>query len=369
MAKPAKTPQKSQPKPKKQPQSKTKQFVSALRRLTWRSVAQWVTYPFRAMYAWARRLRQQGPHQTFVLTRSRDKVPKPKLESFVGFSWYVAKTLGQNKWLFLRFLALYMVFAVAMVGVVQSENLDTANMVIDSVNEESDSVIDPLMRAVVVASSSLGGALNSNLTDVQQLYMSALYIFIALAVVWLLRQRLAGTTVTVRDGLYSAGAPLVSIYLLVVIGIMQLIPAALGTIVYTSAAAGGLLSGGIETGMFAIALFLLLVLTLYFMTTTLFAIMIATIPGTYPIRAYKTARKIVTGQRARLLVRLFWLALLLLIVWYGVLIPVVIIANSFNMGSSFVIPLAIQAVIGFCLVYGASYCYLLYRRMIDDPVK
>lgn len=121
--------------------------------------------------------------------------------------------------------------------------------------------------------------------------------------------------------------------------------------------------------MFSIALFLVLVLTLYFMTTTLFAIFIATLPGTYPIVAYRTARKIVAGQRARLLFRLIWLAVIVVAMWFMVLVPIVIITNSLNGQNSIVIPLAVQTMLGAGLIYAAAYAYLLYRRMIDDPTK
>jgi len=119
--------------------------------------------------------------------------------------------------------------------------------------------------------------------------------------------------------------------------------------------------------MFSVVLFFIIVLTLYFLLTTLFAFMIATIPGTYPLKAYRIAKKIVTGQRVRLLMRLFWLALVIALIWYVVLIPIAIIVNALSLNDSSVIPVAVQLTKGFLLIYGASYCYLLYRKMINDP--
>lgn len=327
------------------------------------------TEPLIRSYKKLRDSRLQATHQSFVLTRKRDKAKKPKLEKLIPFTINVFKTLWESKGIFSRFLALYFVLALLMVGLIQNTNISTVNEAIDTVKESGTTQLEePLSRAFVVVTSSLSGALNSNLSEVQQFYMLALYIFVALVTIWLLRQRMAAKKVNLRDGLYSAGAPLIALYVLVAIGIAQLIPAALGVLAYSVATSGGFINGGIEAAMFSIALFFIVVLTLYFMLTTVFAFMIATIPGTYPLQAYKTAKKIITGQRLRLLFRLLWLAVVIVLIWYVVLIPVAIIVNALNANNSPVIPVAVQLVTGFCLIYGSSYFYLLYRRMIDDPV-
>jgi hypothetical protein len=119
--------------------------------------------------------------------------------------------------------------------------------------------------------------------------------------------------------------------------------------------------------MFVAALFLMAVLTLYFMTTTLFALFIASIPGTYPLKAYRAARQIVAGQRLRLLLRLVWMVVVILIAWFIVLVPTIIIVNSIGAGDSWAIPIAYQLVVITSIVYATAYGYLLYRRMIDEP--
>ena len=342
---------------------------TAARQPWYKKAAVGVASPFVRFYARLRHARASASHQSFVLTRRRDTPSKPKLEGFIAFTVSVFRTLWEAKGLFSRFLALYFVLAVVMVGVIQGTNMETINTVIDSANEASSGAIaEPLTRAFVVVTSSLSGSLNSNLTEVQQFYMLALYIFVALVTVWLLRQQLASKKVTLRDGLYSAGAPLIALYVLVAVALLQLIPVALAILAYTTAVSGGFINGGIEAAMFSVALFLAGVLTLYFMLTTLFALMIATIPGTYPFKAYATAKKIIIGQRLRLLMRLFWMALVLALIWYVVLIPVALVVNAFGWNNTLVIPVAVQVMTGFLLIYGTSYCYLLYRRMIDDPV-
>lgn len=356
----------SKNKPSKAEQSK-KRFNFTLP--TKKQVLKVLAWPFVTPYKKLRAKRAAAVHKTFVRTRRRDKIKKPKLEGFLSFSWYVAGVVWSNKKLFTKFLAVFVILSFVTLGASQVENAGIVNQVIDDVNDASGSMIDPVMRAVTTTGTAIGGLFSRNLSDTQYFIVGALYLFFSLTVVWLLRYRLAGNKVKVRDGLYSSGAPIVALFALVAIAILQLIPFALVAYVYTSAVSLGLLVGGIETAMFSGALILMAVLTLYFMTTTLFAMIIVTIPGTYPIRAYRTAKRIVAGQRLRLLFRLLFMVIIILLVWFVILVPIIIIINSINLQESFAIPLAIQIVTGISLIYGVSYTYLLYRRMIDEPAK
>lgn len=345
----------------------TKKQVRKWKLPGWRSVGRVLAWPFVTPYKKLRRNRTEAAHKSFVRTRRRDKIKKPKIEGYIAFPWYVLRMLWNRKWVYIRLVFLFLILSGIFIGAMQIDNINSVNEVIDSASS-GNNVLGPVMRAAVTVGSSITGALNSNLSDVQYIYISALFLLVLLAVVWLLRHQLAGNTVNLRDGLYNAAAPIAAEYVLVMIGVAQLIPAALVTLVYVSATTSGLLDGGIETAMFSLALFLVIVLTLYFMTTTLFAMFIATIPGTYPIKAYKAARQIVAGQRLRLLLRLLWMVIIIVFTAFIVLMPVVIIVNSFGGGNSWVIPIAYQLTILASVVYATAYGYLLYRRMIDDPV-
>lgn len=347
-----------------------KQKAAAKRRFYWpgwRAIGRTLAWPFVTVYKKLQHNRDAASHKTFVRTRKRDKIKKPKLEGCIAFPWYVTRMLWNRKWLYLRFILIFFILATVFIGALQVDNITSVNETIDSATSGSD-VLGPVMRAVVTVGSSIGGALNNNLSDVQYIYVSVLVIVGMLTMVWLLRHQLAGNKLKLRDGLYNAAAPIAAEYVLLIIGIAQLIPAALATLIYVSATSSGLLDGGIETAMFSLALFLIIVLTLYFMTTTLFAMFIATIPGTYPMKAYRAARQIVAGQRLRLLLRLFWMLVIVLAVSFVILVPIVIITNSVGGSNSWAIPIAYQLAVITSLVYGTAYSYLLYRRMIDDPI-
>ena len=355
---------KSAPSKKVTPLKHRKKFP----RLTWKGIFALAALPFVRVYRRLRSKRATATHKTFVLTRQRDIPKSSKIEGYVVFARKTFKTIWQNKRVFAPFLLVYTVASLALFGVVQGSAFRSVNETLDTINQE-ESVIDPLTRGVIVATSSLVGSLNSGLSEIQQLYMSVVYVFAALVVVWLLRNLLAGNEVKLRDGIYNAGAPIVPVYSLLVVGVLQALPAAVAVFIYVTVNATGVLNGGIESAMFAAALFLTIVVTLYFMTTTLFALMVVTVQGTYPLRAYSLARRIILGQRMRVLFRLVWMLAIVATLWFLVVVPSVVVVNAVQLNNSVIVPLVVQGMTGFSILYASTYCYLLYRRMIDDPAQ
>lgn len=351
----------------KKPTARNTKKITPLRIL--RRLGSLIAYPFVKVYRVLRNNRRSSVHKTFQRSRRRDKRQQPKVEGLIAFSWSAWRALWADRWLYSRLFGVFLVLSSTVMIGMQIGNVTNFNALVDNVNEQTNSFIDPLMRGVATVGSAIIGTFNANLTDAQSMAIATMYLFVILVMIWLLRQRMAGQKVNVRDGLYSAGAPILALFILVGIGILQLVPFGLSLFVYSTANVLGLLTGGVESAMFGLALFLVAVLTLYFMMTTIFSLFIVTIPGTYPFRAYQTSRRIVAGQRMRLLIRVVWLAFTLLLLWFVVLVPFVIIINSISMQNSELIPIGVQVMTGVSLIYGTTYMYLLYRRMIDEPDK
>ena len=73
--------------------------------------------------------------------------------------------------------------------------------------------------------------------------------------------------------------------MIAVVGLFQMVPGAVGIITYVAATSAGVVTGGVESMLFAVAAVLLVVLSLYWLTSTIFGLVIVTLPGTYPFRA------------------------------------------------------------------------------------
>lgn len=314
--------------------------------------------------------RARRPHHSFRLTRRRDLPKTPPLAGVIGFTASVFRQLWGDKVLFGRLLAFVAIVAFLLVGLAQQSQYTASTETLKEYNKlAADQGVNGVTRIGVLFASTISGGLNTDFTESQQASLFALYLLAWLVTIWLLRHRLAGTVIRLRDGLYNAGAPIVSTLALLGLMMLQLVPGALGILVFAAASSSGLLMGGIEVGLFAFVAVLLVILSLYFVSSTFFAIIIATIPGTYPMKALRSASEMVIGQRARLIVRLAWLFFILAVLWVAVLLPVIVLDSWLAQSWLPLVVLTVQLLTGFSVIFGSAYIYLLYRKMIDEPVN
>jgi hypothetical protein len=218
------------------------------------------------------------------------------------------------------------------------------------------------------------GGISQTLTESQQVYAVIITLLTWLTTVWLLRNLLAGHQVRLRDGLYNAGAPIVSTFIIALVFMVQLLPLALSIIAYAAASATGLLAGGVEAMLFWIAALLLALLSAYWITSTFFALIVVTLPGMYPYQALKTASSLVAGRRLRILLRFIWMLVVTVIIWVVVMIPIIIFDSwikSIWTAISWVpiVPLVLLVMGAVSIIWISSYVYLLYRKVVDDNVS
>jgi len=312
------------------------------------------------------------PHRTFRRTRRRDYVRSLKLPGYISFTHYVNKTLWRNRKTFGLLTLLYAVLTALLVGIASQDIYSTLK---DAINTTSgdlfSSAIGEIGKAGLLFATSATGGLSQGLTESQQIYAGIISLLTWMTSVWLLRNILAGHKVKMRDGLYSAGAPIISTFIIALVFIIQLLPLALALIGYSAASATGLLAGGVEAMLFWIAAGLLAVLSLYWSTSTFFALVIVTLPGMYPFKALKAAGDIVVGRRLRILFRLIWMMLITVITWALIMIPIIIFDSwikSFWTVIEWVpiIPIILLLLGSFTIIWVSSYIYLFYRKVVAD---
>lgn len=307
------------------------------------------------------------PHHSFRLTRRRDIPGSIKLPGYTKFTGEVIDTIRRFRMPLIKLVLILWVGLLGIVGLAQQSQYTEFKDALQVVGQEvMGGKIQGVMEIGTIFSSVAAGALNTNLSEGQQIYVGLLYIFVWLVVIWLLRHLLAGTEVSVRDGLYNAGAPLVSVLLITFLGVLQLLPGAIGVMIFAFAQQGGLLVSGIEVAVFFLVALLLVVLSLYWVTSTFFAIIIATIPGTYPVAALRSARQLVVGQRRQILFRLLWLVAILFLLFAVVLIPTIVIDTYMRLSGYPFVTLVLQFMTSVLVVLASTYIYMLYRKIIDE---
>lgn len=221
----------------------------------------------------------------------------------------------------------------------------------------------------VLFSSVLSGSLTSVLSEGQHVARAALYLMLWLVMVWLLRHLLTGSTMKVRDGLYNAGAPLIPVLLIVLLGMVQLLPLALTVSLFAALLTTGALSQTLIIGLMSIVSIALSVATLYWLSGTFFAAIIATIPGTYPVAALRSARAVITGYRGRVLLRMAWLGFVLLVAFTAVMLPILFIDGVFSITSPLLVASLSHLLSAVLAIYASTYVYLLYRKIIDGRTE
>lgn len=274
----------------------------------------------------------------------------------------------KNTWSFLwgcrslnvRLLMIMWLVFVLMVGVSQQAeylvNRESARIYSESVAQGGTQA---LVEAGIVAATLATGGINTALTEVQGLMIGLGYVVFILVALWVARHSAADTGLSVRDGFYNGMGPIVPFTGVAVVGLLQMLPLAIASVIYTAAAP--VLLTTLWFWPLAIALLLLGVATFFWLIRTVFALVITTIPGTYPVVALRSARELVSGLRAPIALRLLWLIGLA-----GVLFCFCIaIALGFDwLGAGVLVASLVQLSVLALLLYSINYIYLLYRRLL-----
>jgi hypothetical protein len=328
---------------------------------------------FKKFRTWQKDFLSRRPHRSFRRTERRDYIRPLELPGYFAFTHYVNTTVWANRKVLLGLAAVYLVLFVVLVGVGSQE---TYNSLTDGLQntDVSEGDLSQIGQAGVVFLSIATVGLTGDLTEAQQIYAVLLSLLVWLTSVWYLRNKMAGHKVKLRDALYNAGAPLIPMFLIALVFLVQLIPILLATIGYSAAVSSGLLSGGVEAMLFWAAACLLGLLSLFWATSTIFAMVMVSLPGMYPMKALSNAGDLVLGRRVRILLRWLWMLLVIAVSWAVVMIPFILVELGLkSIWPAFSnVPLipSLLAILGtLSVVWISCYVYLLYRKVVEGHGK
>lgn len=331
--------------------------------------------PFRFIRAKTLGLMARRPHRSFRLTRRRDYARSLKLPGYFAFTAYVWKNLTSHKGTFIGLALVGIVLTGLLVGIASQDTYtQLAQTVKDTGGEIFQGNLGNVGQAVLLLAAGVMGTYNASPTDAQRIFSALIGILLWLTTVWLLRSFMAGQKPRLRDGLYNAGAPIVSTTLVVLLLVVQLLPMALAALGFSAATASGLLDGGVEAMVFWVVVTLLVTLSVYWLSTTFIALVVVTLPGMYPWRAVRTASDLVIGRRVRILLRMFWMILTIVVGWVVVMVPIILLDTWFKSvvpAASWLptVPVVLLIMGSLTIIWASSYIYLLYRKVVDDDAK
>jgi hypothetical protein len=314
-------------------------------------------------------------HRSFRYSRRRDYARPIKLTS----GWKVAKeTLAvfrRNRSTFLPLVIVYGLTTFLVSGFMSQDAYQTLADVIDQTSGEAFSgFVGGIGSASLLFLATATGSASPTLSEGQQVYLGIVLLLAWLTTVWLLRNILAGQKVKMRDGLYSSGAPLLPTALVMMLMVVQAIPFAVVLIAYSAASATGFLDGGVEAMLFWVSAALLTSLSLYWISSTVFALIIVTLPGMYPWQAIKNASQIVSGRRLKIFSRVLWLMVVTVMIWALIMVPVILLdgwLKSIWQEASWlpIVPVFFHILSSTTVIWVSGYIYIFYRKVIQADAE
>lgn len=300
---------------------------------------------------------QQTPYKTLRLSkRIRHKRPSI-LGAFKLFRLSI-RQLKQNWRLFGGIVLVYLVLTVVLVkGFGVSGNVQELK---DSLQQVFQGQSGQISGGFVLFGVLLSTA-NSTVSEVASAYQSMLLVVTSLVLIWTLRQTQAAakTSVSVRDAFYKSLYPLVPFLLVLLVVGVQLVPLVLANFLYGVVFAGGLAVTVLEQGLWILLLAGLALLSLYMITSSVFALYITTLPNVTPMQALRSARDIVRYRRWLVMRKVLFLPVVMLVLAALIMVPVIIVSPAVAEWLFFILSMVTLAVVH-------SYMYALYRELLHD---
>lgn len=315
---------------------------------------------------------KRRPHRSFRMTQRRDYKRSLKLPGYWSFTNQVRSVLWNNKKLFGGLVLVYIAATVVISGFGAQEGYANLSQALkDGGGDLFKGNFGTIAQASLLLLSAISTKMSPNLTEAQSILGGLAFFYAWLATIWLLRNTLAGHSPKLRDGLYNSGSPVLATVTIGFIIMLQLLPAAIGVIIYGAADQSGLLETGVSAMLISIGVALLCLLSIYWISSSFIAMVIVTLPGMYPLHALRSAGDLVVGRRLRMLLRLAWLFLVVVLVWAILVIPIILFDDWLKNAVPAInwlplVPLVIISLSSVTLIFVTSYIYLLYRRIVDD---
>jgi hypothetical protein len=301
------------------------------------------------------RMLKKQKYSSFKLHK-KIKPTQPKLHSSLFYFKASLRHIKQHKKIFGGITLVYIVLTIVLV-----RGFGTSSDITDLKSIFSQ-LYSGQFGGLLTAGSLFGLIVtSSNSTNSSEggVYQVVVLLLVSLATIWALRQTMSGTKIRIRDAFYKGMYPLIPmIAVLLSIG-LQLIPIIIAGWMYGVLIASGLATSIIEKTLSIIFIIFLSILSLYMITSSLFALYIVALPDMTPMKALRSARQLVLHRRWIVLRKIVVLPILLLIVAAVIMFPIIVFAAVIA-----------EWVYLFLSLFGwilcVSYIYIIYRDLLNE---
>lgn len=250
------------------------------------------------------------------------------------------------------FTGISLVYAIGVFIFVRSFSVGTsASAKADSIGQATGRFTEAMTRL-----SSLLSSANTSISAASGVYQIMISTICCLALIWAFRQVLSHETATVKSSFYQGMTPLVKYLLVLAVVGVHFIPLALGGYAFSIILSSGYFFGW-EIWAAGFVFAILAIWTFRLITHSMFALFIATLPDMTPLRALRSAKKMVYRRRLLIWRKLVLAGLLLCIIGLLAIAPFII---WWPAGA----PWALFAGTILLLPIGQAFLYTLYREIL-----
>lgn len=305
-------------------------------------------------------------YASFRLSRSIRRPQQQKLPSSWALLREAYRLLLARKWFFLGVVAVYGVLQLVLVtGVLSSGTTEIR----DALRGASTGFVDTLVTSLTLT-TYIATTTGQAGTDQAAVYQFVLVLIASLAIIWALRRveslrgskLAAGEKLRVRDAYYKGMAPLVPFVLVLLVILLEFVPLLIGSWLYSAVIQGGVAVSLLEQILWGVFLSGFGVLTVYLVLSSIFALLIVTLPDMAPLQALRSSRGLVLHRRWELIRKFVVAAFVVIALLVLVVTPIAYLLPA-------IAPWLVYLLLIATLAFSLAYLYVIYRELLRREQK
>lgn len=238
---------------------------------------------------------------------------------------------------------------------------------------ENYKIFLPLLFIMAIVAICLTGLSSEFLNGQTVIFGGLVFLIIWLVSIFIIRHKLAGNKVGIRDALYNAMTPFLSSFVVLTVAAVQCIPIMILVVAYSSAIETHFLDTPFYAFLFLAFAVLMILLSGYLLSSSIMALVAVSAPGLYPLDALKTASELMAGRRIRFILRMVALIITLVVMWVLIMMPLImfdLFMKQFEW-TRFIpfIPICLVMMTCFTAIYVSTYFYTYYRWILKFDTK
>jgi hypothetical protein len=225
-----------------------------------------------------------------------------------------------------------------------------------TVNEAIGEKLGNVESAATVV-GALFGSQSSQVSEASNAYNFFITLFIGLSFIWIYRQTRAGNKFKVKEAIYRSPYPIVVVLLILLVIALQTLPFVIGSTLFQIVMQNGIAVNAYEEFIWWLLLGSTGLLSLYMISSSVFAVFVATLPSMTPMKALRSARNLVRHRRLHVMGRIIGFAFFILLAGAGIMLPLIFFWPAAAGWTYF-------ALTSLLYPYVLAFFYTLYRELL-----